>query len=213
MISPTTILLSATAVTFALGVLGSVLSAGRADQGPSDVAAVLEKVRAALGHAALGSQRLIYAEGTARHHELDGRYRLWFAPSGEFLRQIDCPAGDVNGFDGKTGWAVDWSGAPRILELEGLEATQVLHWIQTGRWLAEHRPFAIELADRQPEDGRLALTLRLKGGLAKDRLLIDRATFLPVALERRSLTGEEIWRFEHYKPVLGFQLAHRLVHT
>src|SRR5262249_13063459 len=88
----------------------------------------------------------------------------------------------------------------------------ILHWVQTGRWLATDGPFTIELAESQPDLARLALCLRLKNGLAQAVVLVDRATSLPAPLRRPSVLGEEEWILEKYLPGRGLQLAHQLVH-
>src|SRR5262249_52929146 len=132
------------------------------DRASTDVRTVLEGIRAATGFASAAKEPVTYLEGTARHHGLLGRYRFWFAPDGRFQRQIEGEAGETVGFDGKTGWSVDSSGMPRVLALEELETSQILHWVQTGHWLAADGPFTIELAENQPEPLLLALSLRLK---------------------------------------------------
>lgn len=175
-----------------------------------DVGEVLRKARAAVGHAKLDGGRTYFLEGTARRYELDGRYRLWFTAAGQFERRIDSKAGEVISFDGKTCWSQDRSGCPRIIDLGELESAQTLHWVQTGRWLAENGPVTVALAEKQSADGPLLLSLRLKGGVVGLELSLDRATYLPVALERRARSISEKWTFEKYKEVLGVQFAQRI---
>jgi predicted aspartyl protease len=176
-----------------------------------DISNVLDQVRLASGYKSAAPTSATHLEGTAHHHGLDGRYRLWFA-EGRFRKEVECAAPETVGFDGKVGWALDSTGMPRVLELEELEASQVLLWVQTGRWLAAHGPFAIERAEEQPDPAKLALSLHLKNGLAQAVVLVDRTTNLPAALRRHSVLGDEEWTFEKYQPVKGLQLAHRLVH-
>jgi predicted aspartyl protease len=185
---------------------------GKDDREIAGVRTVIDRVRAATGFADAGREPVTYLEGSAHHHGLDGRYRLWFTPDGRFRKQIECAASETVGFDGKAGWALDSSGMPRVLELEELEASQTLQWVQTGRWLAADGPFAIELEEKQADPAKAELSLHLKKGLARAVVLVDRTTYLPAALRCQSVLGDEEWTFEKYHPVHGFQLAHRLVH-
>jgi hypothetical protein len=182
------------------------------DRTSPDVHTLLNRMRAAIGINGTGKPAVTYLEGTAHHHGLDGRYRLWFTRDGRFRRQIECDAGETVGFDGKTGWALDSSRMPRVLEFEELEGSQILHWVQTGRWLAADGPFVIELADSQPDPALLALSLRLKNGIAQAVVLVDRSTHLPAVLRMQSVMGDSEWTFEKYQAVHGLQLPHRLVH-
>src|SRR5262249_8011271 len=143
----------------------------------------------------------------------DAGYSLLFSPHGEFLRRIDGRLGEQVGFDGTAGWATDWTGMPRRLDLGELEAAQVAVWVQTGRWLAEGGPLTAELLHRPAGDGRRAVRVRPKEGVLGAELLIDRATWLPAVLKWPGLTGEETWGFGDYRPALGGRLPHRVVHT
>jgi predicted aspartyl protease len=202
----------AVGLAFSWCALESAAARASDDRALEDVRTILERVRAATGFASAGKQPVTYLEGSAHHHDLDGRYRLWFTPDGRFQKQIECLAGETVGFDGKAGWALDSSGMPRVLELEELETSQALQWVQTGRWLAADGPFTIELAERQSDSAMLALSLQLKNGLARVVVLVDRSTYLPAILRGHSVLGDEEWTFEKYQPVKGLQLAHRLIH-
>jgi len=187
---------------------------GATAQGAPTAAEALARVRAAVGYERLRSYKHgITAEGTARVRGLDSKLTLLFAPEGQFRTDIDGPLGGTTGFDGRTGWEVDWSGMPRPLELEDLEVTQFDSWIRSGRWLAEDGPYAVSLDAAQTDDKQVALKLNLKRGVLEATVFVDRATWLPKRVARRGLGGEEVLLLEDYREVLGFRFPHRLTRT
>src|SRR5262249_34962640 len=132
---------------------------------------------------------------------------------GQFLQRFDSRVKHLVAFDGVTGWGVDVSGTPRILEMDDLECAQTLLWVQTGRWLAERGPFTIAVLPEETTDRQISLQLQLKGGVKQARLILDRVTGLPLVLERKWYAGVESWKFEDYQQMRGIALAHKVVHT
>src|SRR5262249_21858655 len=129
---------------------------------PLDLAQILAKARAAFGYEHLKAHSGgILLQGTWEGHGLKGTYRLQFTPGGQFLQRLDGRAQDLVAFDGVTGWAVDVSRTPRILEMDDLESAQTHLWVQTGRWLAEDGPFTITVVDGELGADRISLRLRL----------------------------------------------------
>src|SRR5262245_44454057 len=128
---------------FGHGLLDPV--AGQQPMAPPEVSAVLTQIRTAVGYDALQNLSGVVLEGTARDNGMDGTYHLTFSPTGHFVRRTQTRWAEVAGFDGTTGWGLDHSGAPRVLELEDQELPQSIVWITTGRWLAADSPFTVRV--------------------------------------------------------------------
>ena len=124
-------------------------------------------------------------EGTAEYQGMKGTYGLVFTPSGKFKQTIHVRRDQIVAFDGRTGWGVDWSGTPRVLQLDDLERDQTAIWVRTARWLDEHGPYRIELDQRAHDDGPIRLRLHRKRGIQSVEIWIDRSTWLPVRLASR----------------------------
>jgi Aspartyl protease len=168
----------------------------------SDLEAVLAKIRDAAGYRAPGEHSgELLVEGMAEYQGQRGPYTLLFTPQGNFLQTVHLRRNQIVGFDGTTGWAVDWSGTPHLLEFSELESEKTIFFVRTGRWLAEDGPFRIELP-AQPADGTtLRLRLQLKQGLESWDLDVDRSTWLPVRLTGRRVGADDVWEFHDYRPV------------
>jgi hypothetical protein len=89
----------------------------------------------------------------------------------------------VTVFDGTVGRRIDWSGTPRVLEIEDLEEQQIVWWIVSGRWLADDGPVLIRLRDGG-RDGDICVDLKLREGIVEAQLLLDPVTRLPRVLRR-----------------------------
>jgi hypothetical protein len=177
-------------------------------------AEALTRVRAATGYERLQSHANgLVAEGTARFRGLDSKFAFIFTPDGRFRTEIGGPLGDIRGFDGAVGWEVDWSGMPRILELEDIEVAQFEAWVFSGRWLAVDGPFTVSLDAAGTDNKQVALRLALKKGLLEATVLVDRATWLPQKVSRLGAGGEEVIELGDYRQVLGFQFPHRVTRS
>jgi len=205
---------SLTPLCFALVVVASVLIPARSSASPrNDRATVLAKIRVAMGHHATAAHPSgVLVEGFADTQGLQGPFSLLFDSSGRFIQKLNLCRQQIAAFDGRTGWAVDWSGTPHVLELADLEMEQTAIWVRTGRWLAEDGPFRIELQDNPGDAAQLRLHLQLKQGIREMDLWIDRSTSLPTRLTARHLGTDETWEFGDYHSALGLKLAHRAVH-
>jgi hypothetical protein len=177
-----------------------------------DVPQVLTLARKALGYENLlthpGGFQL---EGTWEGRGLKGSFTMYFTPRGQFLRRIDSRVKELVAFDGLTGWGVDVTGTPRILEMDDLESAQVPVWVQTGRWLALDGLFTITLVPNETTDQRIALRLQLKSSGRDARMILDRSTGLPLLLRQPGHAGDETWEFQDYRKAEGMMLAHKLV--
>ena len=154
----------------------------------------------------------ILVEGVAQLQGLHGPYTLAYTPDGKFLQKLKLRRELISGYDGTTCWAVDWSGTPRVLELEELESQQMLFAVRTGGWLAEGGPVHVALSDAARAVQEIRLRLRLGSGLQPTELVVNRSTWLPSRLTRRRLGTVDSWEFTDYRPALGMTLAYRTVH-
>lgn len=193
----------------------SAAAAPAAQRTPAPSAsAVVSRVRAAVGYDRLRESAAGFvAGGAARHNGVDATFQLAFAPDGRFALRVDGPLGGATGFDGSDGWAVDWSGMPRTLELEDLDEEQLATWAYVGRWLDADAPFDVGLDAGKSDARRVALSLDLRSSPLAATLYVDRATWLPSSVVRRSESGDEVMRLEEYRVVSGFRFPFRLTRT
>src|SRR5215212_5762357 len=174
----------------------------------------LARVRVAVGYERLRAHRTgVLAEGTARVGGLDSKLTLLFTPDGHFRTDIEGPLGSVTGFDGSAAWELDWSGMPRLLELEDLELAQLEAAFRSGRWLADDGPFDVSVDAAKTDDKQVAFNLALKRGLLNATVFVDRATWLPKTVTRRGVGGEEVMGLGDYRETLGFRFPHRVTRT
>lgn len=136
----------------------------------------------------------ILSEGTFRG--IPARVSLLASREGCFVEKIDCPIGQVQGFDGTQGWRVDHSGLLQPLELEDLEIFRVSNAVWTGAW----RTFA--------RDG--SHELRVPGGRYPFLLRIDPQTQLPRALIQPG-EYECTTHYEDYRDTPWGPIAHRTI--
>ena len=183
-------------------------------QGAESSDETLARVRAAVGYERLREHADgVIAQGTAHYRGLDSKLTFLFTPDNRFRCEIAGPLGRAAGFNGTTGWEVDSTGMPRVLELEDLEVEQFNAWMHSGRWMAEDGPFAVTLDATKTDAQRVALALKLKGGLLEATAFVDRATWLPVKVTRRSPVGETVIELSDYREALGFRFPRRLTRT
>jgi hypothetical protein len=103
-----------------------------------DLDGVLAKIRDAVGYQSLQKQSAgVLIEGVADFQGLRGPYTLAYTADGKFLQKVKLKRALITGSDGAICWARDWSGTPRVLDLEEFESQQMLCAVRTGHWLAE----------------------------------------------------------------------------
>jgi hypothetical protein len=161
---------------------------------------VLERVRNAVGHAALVRHRgLAVAEGDGVYNGVDVRFRLALRPAGSFALRREGAIGGEVGFDGQNAWEVDWSGMPRELHLRELEEARLLGAVLTHAWLSEGGPVAAHLDGGR--DGAVRLRLSLVVGTLGADLEVDREDWLPRSLTYVSNGAPERWELSEYRPL------------
>src|SRR5262249_49499372 len=118
----------------------------------------------------------------------------------------------VVGFDGASGWGLDMSGMPMVLDLEEIETPRLVFAALSGRWTDEEA-FDVELDPAHSDHLVVALRLALRGTAEGATLLLDRATWLPRRLERPLVGWERTWDFDDYGADDGILLPRRLTRT
>ena len=180
----------------------------------ADLAATLEKSRAAFGYEARRAETgLVRFEGKTRRNGFDGTHSLLFARDGRFVHRFEDRLGVTFGFDGREVWSVDETGLTRVLDLGDRETALFATWVATGFWLEPDGPFRIEADPSSSEAGGTALRLALKDGRTEGTLRLSPETGLPAALERVSTSGLDTWRYEDYDRTLGFAFPRRITRT
>lgn len=163
----------------------------------ADLDEILSKARHAVGGSVLASfPGILEAKGSARALGVDGDYQILFTSAGEYLENFSSKLPSISGFDGKTGWQTDWSGATRMLELEDLEASRTIVALITGIWTTKHSPVEFSLIEVM--DDEITLRLQYKGGELSGTLTLDKATHLPSQFVRKSAAGEDVWKFSQF---------------
>lgn len=180
-----------------------------------DAAKVMDKVRASIGYEhlqeAMKKTGGMSLTGKADYLGTKGTYSLLFSSAAEFLEEIKTNLGQTAGFDGKTGWATDFTGMPRILELEDLETQQAIMWVYSGYWLSKAQPFAVSTISATPAAQNLKI--KLKNGLFVATLAVDTQTWRPTKLTHKSSAGDEVWEFSDYQQTNDIFIAHTVKDT
>lgn len=178
---------------------------------------VLLNARAASGYSRMPSGGL-RCSGVAHRNGVSGVYKLLFTPDGRFFEAFFGSGPGTTlvaqaGYDGSTTWIEEWSGFRRKADLEDRESALADAWIWSGRWMQPGGPFEISLDPSQTTPKSAALTLRLKGGLYKGTLTLDRQRWLPTRFTRLRALGKETVDFGNYKIVGGVAVARSQVRT
>src|SRR5258706_426049 len=112
------------------------------------------------------------------------------------------------GFDGAAGWAADWTGMPRPLELADLEVAQLLAWALTASWGAPGWPFA--LAERAGDGENAVIDVAHVDGRLRAELTVERRSALPVSLRFTSPLGTETLLFADWRELDAATLPGRV---
>lgn len=143
------------------------LALSQASSPPADLVA---KVRAALRPEAAQASAVTLT-GTAKFYGEQSDYSLTFEPDGRFLQVVKGPLGESYGFDGKSYWQVDRSGAPRILSFEDVDVQEGVMFLLTDHWLDANAPVKVSAEGN-------TLHVKLSSGL-DETVKIDPKTVLP----------------------------------
>ncbi len=178
-----------------------------------EVRQVIANVRKAIGYEQLRAQKKGFQlEGTANVAGIESTFTYLLTPDGRFARSINGRLSSHSAFDGKTAWTRDWSEVTRIIELREREQELASIWLLNGRWLENDGPFNVEIESAAPgsDPKTLNLLLTVKGGLQKERVTLDRSTWLPTVLTDITASEPEIVRLTDWRSALGFKFPHSM---
>ena len=173
--------LAALAVAMASG--GAPNQAVQANHLP--LAEILAKVTAAQHFSEFKrSGQTLTLVGEAQHLGVDGKYELKLSPDGRFVGALSNPLGVSCGYDGKTAWETDVSGAPQVLSGESSDAVELTYAVVDGTWLDDPSRFDVGLSAVAMPPGitELAIRMRSSADQSWNRLDLDSATWLPTRL-------------------------------
>lgn len=176
------------------------------------VLTVLARVRKALRAGRLFSHpEGIVMAGDAERYGTTGPFELHVDSAGRFRLLQGGPLPETVCFDGRTGWATDWSGMPRRLEHFDLESARLDAEVLSGRWLLPGGFFGATLAACPADSPTERLLLTSQEGRLTAEMAVSRTTWLPVTLRRVSLTGDERWGFRGWRESWGLMVPSRVV--
>lgn len=188
----------------------AVAAAATSLQAPSlDV--VLDRVRQAVEISKFEALPAGYqSTGEATFFGEESDYSGIFTPAGSFVEQVTGPLGSVRAFEGKNAWEADWSGATRTLALRDRELLLASVAIQSGRWLAADSPFEMSVPEGAPPEGKILLDLKVRTGIHKTRLTIDRTTWLPISEAYEGTAGEAKTMFSDWRSTIAGKVPFRI---
>jgi len=152
----------------------------------------------------------IIIEGDAVNVGTNGTFRLMFSADGKFVRRMETALSETAGFDGVTGWAIDWSGMPRTLGAGDLEWEQLLVYFYTGWWLREENLFAIIKFDTGSSSRDFILKVTHKNNFLHAAVHIDTTNWRITSVQLNSLRGKDTFILNDYRDVAGFVLPSRM---
>jgi hypothetical protein len=174
---------------------------------------VVNRMRAALSTANLTQDgENIIIEGDAANAGTEGTFRLIFNAEGRCVRRLETALSETIGFDGVTGWAVDWTGMPRTLGTGELEWEQLLTGLYTGLWLGEKSLFRI-VSLTENFAGEVILTVIHQNGLLQAEVKVDPASWRVKSVLHDGIRGKEILALDDYQQVAGLILPGRLTYS
>jgi hypothetical protein len=187
---------------------------GRAPADAPTVDDVLTKVRSALSvaafppdHPGIKATGKITRYGVETDGELivDGRGRIRMTSSGVL--------GEVQAFDGADSWATDWSGATRHLQLQDRDVSLMSAALNTSLWAVKPELFELSVVADQNTDKEMVLSVKLKDGLFKVHVTIDRATGLPTKATGTLRDMPYTFTFDEFESSPGLKLPRHWTRT
>jgi len=144
---------------------------------------VLANVRKALFVTSGQATKDTVLSGTADFRGVSSKYKLEFSPSGRFCQRIDGKLGQTLGYDGKSFWQVDSSGATRHLAFEDVDRVETLLFLLTDRWLEPGAPIDLNVEGPDRKRGFYTVRLSLHVSGLEETVRIDPLTWLPTSAE------------------------------
>jgi len=192
--------------SLALLALASLL----APAGAQELAPLLARARAS--HAWPAGAASFALSGRATLLGLEGDYRLRASADGRYVEDWESPELRYTiGHDGEVVWERDFTGMPTVVELEESEVTRASFAITSGMWAREDGPFRLLRTPGRDADGVFALSLRLRGGVLRGTLWVDRESGLPSTFLRSSPLGDDNTTYSDWQVGDGPAWPRRLV--
>lgn len=129
-----------------------------------------------------------------------------FAPDGRFSEFVDGKFDRASGFDGKTAWETDLSGAPYALDFGDRAVLLMTGWLISGYWLSQHAPLTYSPVAGKPTE----LDVRLMGTELRGTITLDADTHLPKQFAQMDGQDPRQIRFARWNNELGFWFPHRV---
>lgn len=153
---------------------------GIGSAGEPDAAAVLDRVRAAVGYEHIAGQGGgMMATGSATVAGIECTTTIMFSGDRACVQRIDGPISTSSAMDGDTIWISDIGGETRRAYNADRATTELGLLILCYGYLGSDRPLKFEVDEAACTPGSIALSFHGSTGPAKGTLLIDRETALP----------------------------------
>ena len=157
-----------------------------------------DAVRQALITGPLVETRL---EGKATYFGVPSNYMLEIGDGCKYVQRISGPLGEVFGFDGKTEWKEDRSGAPRVMGFEDGDEERAIVGLLTDQWIDAGTRAVIspDVLDVNTID------VTSPSGL-DERVTVDPNTLKPAKAVFHTTDGEVDIKLSDWRPAAGRQL-------
>jgi hypothetical protein len=146
---------------------------------------LIDQVRQAVAVSATKPWSETVLTGSAEYYGEPAKYSLKFTPDGNYLQSLSGPLGETFGFDGKSAWQTDHSGAPRIVEFSDADNQVGLMLLMTGRWLETDAPVELTAQGNQ-------VAMKLKGTHFVEVVDIDPTSHLPFGATFSDASGKVV---------------------
>ncbi|MDX6269689.1 MAG: hypothetical protein QOD28_912 [Acidobacteriota bacterium] len=194
------------------GAPGGEVDASGQGTGELSVAQVLEKVRGAIGYGKLKRLKRGFVVEEVLKGAAVGEARIsTFGAAGEFREDSRPSNNRPLGYDGSFAWQLDRTALPAPMPQRLREKLLIPSWVRGGWWLDARAPFVYAMLPAETDAKRVALSMRVRGGLVGAKIFVDRATWLPETLVVEYERGPYTVAFKDYQETHGFRFPHTIV--
>lgn len=167
-----------------------------------DLAAVLEKVRTALGkNADKPSELAFVCRGEATYLGLTGPFYFSFDGHGRHRFEVDTSLPLSFAHDGEQVWKRDFRHTAQVVELEESDRWRLLPWLLTGYWLDARAPIEVRLAQTPAAEGFVALEVWLRETPLKVRVEVEEGSWTPRLVTFEEESGTSSWELTQWNRV------------
>ncbi|MDQ1590274.1 MAG: hypothetical protein QOG71_901 [Pyrinomonadaceae bacterium] len=194
------------------GAPGGEVDASGQGAGELSVAQVLEKVRGAIGYGKLKRlKRGFVVEEVAKGAAVGESRISTFGAAGEFREDSRPSNNRPLGYDGSFAWQLDRTALPAPMPQRLREKLLIPPWVRGSWWLDARAPFVYAMLPAETDAKRVALLMRVRGGLVGAKIFIARETWLPETLVVEYERGPYTVAFKDYQETHGFRFPHTIV--